>query len=105
MARALKTKADWGASARATVTVAEPPHLCRVQSTTRALCRSIGFNESAVYQAMIAVTELAHRLFHERSRRVDIELSALRHKNGLELVAENVAPEGRAQVRVSFPHE
>lgn len=91
--------------ARARVCVDEPTHLCGVQKTTRALCRSAGFNESAVFQAVIAVTELAYRLFLERSRRVELKLSALRHRNGLELRAENVDPAGREPVRVSFPYE
>lgn len=88
------------------VRVAAPLNLCRVQRTTRAFCRSAGFNESAVFQAVIAVTELAYRLYLERARRVDIKLSALRHKDGLELRAENIDPAGRRTVRVSlpFPH-
>lgn len=99
-------KAGAAPVAGAWVRVAEPLHLCRVQRTTRALCRSAGFNESAVFQAVIAVTELAYRLYLERSRRVDIKLSALRHKDGLELRAENVDPAGRRTLRISlpFPH-
>lgn len=105
MARAIKTKPGKGSIARAWVCVAEPTHLCGVQKTTRELCRSAGFNESAVFQAVIAVTELAYRLYLERARRVELKLSALRHRNGLELRAENVDPGGRPPVRVSFPYE
>ena len=89
--------------AKAWVSVARPPHLQRVQQTTRALCRSVGLNESAVYQTVIDVTELAYRLYLEEPRRVDIKLSALRHKDGLELRAENAGAKGRGPVRVSFP--
>lgn len=103
MARASKTKASKGPIAKAWVSVEEPPHLCGVQRTTRVLCRSAGFHESAVFQAVIAVTELAYRLYLERARRVDIKLSALRHEDGLELRAENFEPSGRSPVRVSFP--
>ena len=92
----MKTKAE--------VCVAEPSHLCGVQRTTRELCRAAGFDEAAVFQAVIAVTEFAYRLFLERSRRVDLKLSALRHKRGLELRAEDVDPAARALVRVSFPN-
>ena len=89
--------------AQAWVSVAQPPHLCRVQEMTRALCRSVGLNESAVYQTVIDVTELAYRLYLEQPRPVDIKLSALRHKDGLELRAENLGSKGRRRVRVSFP--
>ncbi len=59
------------------ITVADPSHLCRVQTTTRGFCRSLGLDESSVYEAVIAVTELAHRLFIERSRRGSVDLSAV----------------------------
>ena len=89
--------------AKAWVSVARPPHLRRVQQTTRALCRCVGLNESAVYQTVIDVTEFAYRLYLEEPGRVDIKLSALRHKDGLELRAENPGAKGRRPVRVSFP--
>lgn len=82
---ARKSKPGRSLIAGATVCVAEPPDLCRVQRATRALCRSVGFDESDVYQAVIDVTERAYRLHLERARRVDIELSAHRRRDGLEL--------------------
>ncbi len=89
--------------ARARVRVAEPAHLCGLQRETRALCRSAGFEESAVYQAVSFVTELAYRLHLERSGPVDIELSVVRHKDALELLAENTGPAELAPLRVSWP--
>ena len=77
MAHARRTKADGRAVAKAWVRVAEPAHLCGVQKTTRQLCRSAGFDESAVFQSVIAVTDLAYRLYLERARSVDLKLSAL----------------------------
>ena len=105
MARAIKSKVGKRPVARARICVAEPAQLCGVQKTTRELCRSAGFSEGAVFQAVIAVTELAYRLHLESARRVELRLSALRRKNGLELRAENVGPGGRAPIRVSFPYE
>lgn len=96
MSRARKTRAE--------VRVAEPSHLCGVQRATRELCRAAGFDEPAVFQAVIAVTDFAYRLLLERARRVDLKLSALRHKRGLELRAEDADPASRALVRVSFPN-
>ncbi len=73
------------------ISISEPAHLCRVQTATRGFCRSIGMDESAVFEAVIAVTELAHRLFIERSRSGDLELVAVPDKRGLglEIRAEN----------------
>jgi hypothetical protein len=73
------------------VAVDEPAHLGRVQTTTRGFCRSIGLDESAVFEAVIAVTELAHRRFVERSRRGLVELSAVRlgRRVGLEARADD----------------
>lgn len=100
MPRALKLKAG----KPAWVCVAEASHLCGVQRTTRELCRSAGFDESAVFQAVIAVTEFAYRLFIERSRRVELKLCAVRGPRGLELRAEDADAGRRELVRVSFPH-
>lgn len=85
------------------VSIAEPSHLCGVQRTTRALCRAAGFDESAVFQAVIAVTDFAYRLFLERSERVDLRLSAQRGPRRDELLAQD-AGAGQELVRVSFPH-
>ncbi|MDD5305508.1 MAG: hypothetical protein PHS14_20600, partial [Elusimicrobia bacterium] len=95
MARAGKTTAGEETIAKARIRVCAPPHLCRAQRTTRALCRSAGFSESAVFQAVIAVTDLAYRLYLERKRNVELTLSALRHEGGRELRAEDSAPGGR----------
>ena len=89
---------------RAAIDVAAPGHLCQVQATTRELCRSIDVDESSVFQAVIAVSELAHRLFIERARCGNVELSAVRGKDGLRLdVCARLAgaPED-AEVRVSL---
>jgi hypothetical protein len=102
-ARAARSRKAAGLpSACATVRVAEPPHLCRVQSTTRDFCRSVGLDESAVFQAVISVTELAHRLFIERAQCGSIELHAVRRRGGLALdvLAENDAFPRLPSVRV-----
>lgn len=74
-----------------TIIVTDPAHLCRVQTTTRGFCRALGLDESAVFDAVIAVTELAHRQFIERQLSGSIELSAIRHTGafGLEVKAEH----------------
>jgi hypothetical protein len=75
----------------AVIFVRDATHLCRVQSTTRELCRAIGQNESTVFQAVIAMTELAYHLFVESSHSGVLEVSAVKRKNGLglEVRAEN----------------
>jgi hypothetical protein len=94
MARELKARTG-------KVSIAEPSHLCGVQAKTRELCRAAGFSEPAVFQAVIAVTEFAYGLFLKSSR-VELKLSAVRRGRSDELLAEN--PEGRAMIRVGFPH-
>lgn len=89
--------------ARARVSADEPGHLCRVQAETRAFCRRAGFNEAGVFQAVIAVSELAFRLLGETARSVELELSAFRRSGGLELRAETAPAPGCAPVRVSLP--
>lgn len=103
MARPRSTAKRKRPIATATVRVEAPPHLCRVQRTTRELCRSAGFSESAVFQSVIAVTDFAYRLHLERPRSVDIALSALRHRDGLELRAESAGPGDPSPDRVSLP--
>lgn len=90
----------------AAIRVAEPAHLPRLQGATRELCRSVGWNESAVFQAVIAVTELAHRLFVERAQGGSIELSAVRRKGGLELevLIENDGAPELSPVRASLAY-
>lgn len=91
-----------GEVATARVRVASPPSLGQIQRTTRALCRSAGFREDAVYESVVLVTDFAYRLCLERSGAVVIDLSALRHRDGLEMRAENSAPGGPSR-RVSLP--
>lgn len=85
--------------ARARVSAEKPGELCRVQAETRAFCRRAGFNEAGVFQAVIAVSELAFRLLSETAQAVSLELSAYRHAGGLELRAES----GPARVSLPFP--
>jgi hypothetical protein len=88
--------------ATASIRVATPLHLCRVQALTREFCRSLGLGEPAVFQAVIAATELAHRLFIEQSRAGRITLSAARRSDGigLDVRAENAGGRGAAPARV-----
>lgn len=88
----------------AVIPVSQPPHLCNVQATTRELCRSVGLSESAVFQAVISVTEFAHRLFTARDQAGIIELSAVRRRSGLELEvrAENAGAPGVPAIRVNM---
>lgn len=81
--------------------VVKPSHLCGVQAKTREVCRAAGFSESAVFQAVIAVTEFAYGLFL-KSHRVELTLSAVSRRDGVELLAE--IPKGRATMRVGYPH-
>ncbi len=69
----------------ASVRVAEPAHLCRVQASTRELCRSIGLSEGDVFSAVIAVTERVHSFFIEGARTGQVELALIRRKTGLGL--------------------
>ena len=87
------------------VSVAEPPHLCRVQAATRELCRSIGLGEGDVFAAVIAVTELAHRLFIEGACSGAVELAVVRRRRdlSLEVRAENAGPSAAAPARLTFP--
>ena len=86
------------------VRVSEPPHLCRVQAATRELCRSVGLDEGDVFTAVIAVSELAHRLFIEggRTGRVAVEIVRRRNALILEARAENAPPGAAARVALSF---
>ena len=70
-----------------TIHVTEPYHLCGVQMVTRELCRAIGFGEAGVFQAVIAVSELAHRHLIETARPGKVELSVIRMREGLGLEA------------------
>lgn len=89
--------------ARALVSAEDAGQMCRVQSETRALCRRAGFDEAGVFQAVIAVSELAFRLLSETAGAVSLELSAFRHAGGLELRAETGPASGGEPVRVSLP--
>jgi hypothetical protein len=78
-----------------TIPVSEGTPLSHVQLATRELCRSTGLAEPVVFEAVIAVTELAHRLFVERARNGSLELSAVRRADavGLEVVLTGAADE------------
>jgi hypothetical protein len=67
------------------VRVTDAHQLCRLQAETREMGRSIGLSEASVFEAVIAVSELAHRLYSECPRGVDVELAAVRLKGGLGL--------------------
>lgn len=69
----------------AQIHVSRHADLSKLQMTTRGFCRSIGLDESAVFETVIAVTELAHRLFIEGARGGSIELIASPGKAGVEL--------------------
>ena len=90
---------------RACVRVVEAPHLCRVQAATRELCRSVGADEGDVFSAVIAVTELAHRLFIEGAREGDVELSIVRRRRELRLEARagGASRAGEAGFDLIFP--
>lgn len=88
----------------AIVRVSEPSHLCRVQAATRELCRSVGLDEGDVFTAVIAVSELAHRLFIEGARAGRIELELVRRRSALllEARAENAPSGSPSRVALSF---
>lgn len=65
-----------------TVPVASGSDLCAVQAAARRMGRSIQLDEGIVFEAVIAVTELAHRLLVEVPRRGEVELSVVRLKAG-----------------------
>ena len=69
------------------VPVTGPEHLCAVQIATRQFCRAIDFNESAVFDAVIGVSELAHRLLVRTPRSGVVWLSAIKRKGGYALEA------------------
>lgn len=73
------------------IRVEAPPHLCRVQRATRELCRSAGFSEAAVFEAVLEATDSAYRLLLERARAVDLTVS-VRRARGLESVTVSAAP-------------
>lgn len=103
--RARRTEPGSAEIVRSTIVrVSEPPHLCRVQAATRELCRSVGLDEGDVFTAVIAVSELAHRLFIEGGRAGRIELELVRRRSALllEARAENGAPGSPSRVALSF---
>jgi len=71
-----------------TIRVSQPVHLCRLQAATREFCRTVGLGEPHVFDAVIAVTELAHDRFIARGRRGRVELSAVRGPGGITLEFE-----------------
>jgi hypothetical protein len=93
-----------GAVASATLFVGDASQLCAVQTETRRLCRSVGFKESAVFDSVIAVTELAHSLFIETATCGLLELTVVRRggRLGLEVRAESVGARPAAALRLSL---
>ena len=73
----------------ATLVIAEPAHLCSAQWATREICRALGFNESGVYHAVIAVTEFAHKeLIDAGSGKLHLTAIRVRGRLALEAKAE-----------------
>lgn len=104
-ARARRTEPGSAEIVRSTIVrVSEPPHLCRVQAATRELCRSVGLDEGDVFTAVIAVSELAHRLFIEGGRAGRIELELVRRRSALllEARAQDAPPGAASRVALSF---
>lgn len=99
MSQTISTRAD-----RATIHISAAERLSRLQGITRAYCRTVGLDEPSVFRAVIAVTELAHRLFTEKDERGSVELSAVRRgkRVALDIRAENDAFRGRLPVRASL---
>jgi hypothetical protein len=92
----------------AVVRVAEAANLCRLQAATREMGRSAGLSEARVFEAVIAVTELAHRLFIEASACGDVELAAVRFRGGMGLDVRAASaleggPRPSVSARLSFP--
>jgi hypothetical protein len=71
----------------ATILVSEPVHLCSAQWATREICRTLGFDEAGVYQAVITVTEFAHKEFIDAGRSGKLHLAAVRSRGKLALEA------------------
>jgi hypothetical protein len=92
---------------RTSVRVAEPPHLCRVQAATRALCRLNGLSEGDVFSAVIAATELAYGHLIAGGRAGDVELAIVGRKNALslEVRAKRSGDGGSAAARLTFPSD
>jgi hypothetical protein len=71
----------------ATILVSEAAHLCSAQWATREMCRTLGFDEAGVYQAVITVTEFAHKEFIDAGRSGKLHLAAVRSRGKLALEA------------------
>lgn len=77
-----------------TVPVSQGGDLCSVQAAARRLGRSIRLSEGAVFEAVIALTELAHRLLVETPRSGEVELSVVRVGAGRGLEARVIFSDG-----------
>jgi|GEM_PF-3304695 len=99
MSQTSSTRADC-----TTIHIAAAERLSRLQGITREYCRTVGLDEPSVFRAVIAVTELAHRLFTEKDERGSVELSAVRRgkRVALDIRAANDAFRGRLPVRESL---
>ncbi len=76
------------------VTVTEEWHVAKAQRAAKALARSVGLSQVAVYSIATSVSELANNLFfHTRDGGI-ITLRAVRHNGsvGVEVVAQDDSP-------------
>jgi hypothetical protein len=80
----------------ATIVISDLSHLCSVQWAAREICRSLGFDESGVYRAVIEVTEFAHKQLLDPVRPGKLHLSAISTKGRLALEART-EPEQAAE--------
>lgn len=77
-----------------TVKVTQPDHLCAVQIATREFCQSIGFNEIDVFDTVVGVFDLAHRLFIENPSSGEVELRRIKRNGEYRLKAQARCREG-----------
>lgn len=77
-----------------TVAVTHPLDLCTVQIATRKFCRSMDFDESDVFGAVIGVSELAHSMLVETPRGGNVSLRAVKVKGVYSLEAQVTRAEG-----------
>lgn len=74
--------------ASTTVPVTLPEHLGDIQIATRRLCRANRFSDESVVDAVLGVSESAHRLLIENERAGKVRLSAVESDGERALLAE-----------------
>lgn len=79
---------------RTSVPVTRPIDLCDVQIATRRFCRSMDFDESDVFGAVIGVSELANRMLVETPGNGHVSLRACKVKGVYALEAQVTRAEG-----------